>query len=76
MDTIDEPSGLSFHTYSAENITFIRDQEIKAMQDTLTRTMQLEDLQKLHEEKRFSDLVNILKTTLSVIAIKAPDSNK
>lgn len=46
------------------------------MQDTLTRTMQLEDLQKLHEEKRFSDLVNILKTTLSVIAIKAPDSNK
>ena len=34
------------------------------MEDILTRTMQLGEIQKLHKEKKFADLVDILKNTV------------
>lgn len=44
--------------------------DVYEMEEVLMRTMQLEDVVKLHQERKFKQLVNILKATFATLDSK------
>lgn len=58
--------GLSIHTQAIESPAVFDFPTVQEMEDVLSRTMALEDVERLYEEKKFHQLVSILKATFGV----------